>query len=301
MASIELKQRSGNAENADVDLASLEIRMSRSENLPTLPQSASRVLRLADDPDVSPRKIEQAIELDPAVAAKILRVANSAYYGTTQVATLGRAISFLGLTTVRSVIISIAMQQMVTGRTQCPSFNKVDYWRHSLAVGTIARIIGKLKVPGKAEELYCAGMLHEIGLLAMDKFVPQELHVAITRARESGRPLEETETHVLGFNHSQVGAVLSRRWAMSPTVTDAIQNHGHPTTDGEHAQTTLIVAISNALANAAHFTHNNTNDQTGVDPALAHAVGLPEEQFGIICEVVGQEVTRAQELFQIAA
>lgn len=284
-----------------MDLASLEIRMSRSENLPALPQAAGKVLKLADDPDASPREIEKAIEMDPAITAKILRVANSAYYGATQIPNLGRAISYLGLTTVRSVIVSIAMQQMISGKNLCPSFDKLSYWSHSLAVGTAARILGKLKAPGKAEELYCAGMMHEIGLLAMDKFVPQELHAAILKSRESRIPLEEAELLVLGFTHADVGAVLAKKWGLSPLMIEAIQNIGNPFQQSEHDATTMIIALAEVIANKAGFTHSGVPAPDQIDPMLASIVGLPEEQFGIILDVVNQEVRKALDSFQVAA
>ena len=275
--------------------------MSRSENLPTLPQAASNVLRLADDTDVNPREIERAIEMDPAITAKILKVANSAYYGSIKVPTLSRAISFLGMTSVRSVVISIAMQQMVSGKNHCPSLNKIELWRHSLATAIGCRIIGKLRNPGKSEELYCAGMMHEIGLLAMDKFVPNELHSAIQRARDSHGDLIEIENDVLGFSHADAGKVLGKRWNLSPLLQYAIEFWPDPYLADEYFETTAVVSIAKAIANTMGFKHSGLECNSEVNVLVAQEIGLPEAQFGIIGDVVAQEVARAQETFQIAA
>ncbi|MBS1721457.1 MAG: HDOD domain-containing protein [Armatimonadetes bacterium] len=284
-----------------MQLESLEIRMARSENLPALPQAASNVLRLADDVDVSPREIERAIELDPAITAKLLKVANSAYYGNMQVSTLGRAIGFLGLTTVRSVVVSIAMQQMISGKSLCPEFNKVDFWKHSLAVATTSRIIGKMKMAGKAEELFCAGMMHEIGFLALEKFAPDELRNAIKRSKESRLPIEDAVEQVFSFSIADVGSLLVATWNISPVIQDAIRFVHTPHMSEDHSATTDVVALSDAIANKIGFVHNGTEIPETIDPQLVKVVGIPEEQIEIICQVVAQEIARTQETFQIAA
>ncbi|MBC8065896.1 MAG: HDOD domain-containing protein, partial [Chlorobia bacterium] len=137
-----------------VNLQSLEIKIARSENLPVLPQIVSQIMKLADDPDASPKEMEQIIERDPAVTAKILRVANSSYYGVNNIPSIARAISMLGMNTIRSLIIGVAYQQIISGRTFASHFNKLEFWRHSLGVGTGSRILSKIKIPLSAEELY---------------------------------------------------------------------------------------------------------------------------------------------------
>lgn len=275
--------------------------MSRSENLPTLPQAASNVMRLADDPDVNTRDIEKAIEMDPALTGKILKIANSSYYGSLQVRTLGKAISFLGLTTVRSAVVSIAMQQMVSGRVLCPSLNRIEFWKHCLAVAIASRIIGKLKMPGSAEELYCAGMMHEVGLLAMEKFVPEELHASIKQAQVTGGDFVDIQRQQMGFSHIEVGVILAKKWSLNSVVMDAIQFWNQPERSVECQASTMVVAVSKSMANAIGFKHSGLWGDDEVNLLYAQEVGLPQEQFGIIGEVIAQEIARAQESFQIAA
>src|SRR5262249_24324776 len=153
--------------------------ISRSENLPVLPQIVSQVLKLADDVEASPKDMERIIERDPAITAKLLRVANSSYYGLHQVSSTGRAISMLGMNAVRSLVVGVAYQQIIAGRTQASHFNKLEYWRHSLGVATAARILAKLKAPMLSEEMYVAGMMHDVGLLVLDRFQPMELDKAV--------------------------------------------------------------------------------------------------------------------------
>ena len=121
-----------------MDLHQLSLKIARSENLPVLSNVVTQVLKLADDPNASPRTLEKIIERDPALTAKSLRVSNSSYYGMSQVTSIGRAISVLGMNTIRSLVIGVAYQQILGARTVAQKFDKMLFWKHSLAVAVVA-------------------------------------------------------------------------------------------------------------------------------------------------------------------
>lgn len=282
-----------------VELASLEIRLSRSENLPVLPQAVSSVLRLADDPTTSPRQIAQCIERDPAITAKVLRAANSAYYGFRNVNTLGKAISFLGLNSIRSLVVSVALQNMLAGRSLATSFNKTEYWRHCLAVATGCRILGTMRFPMKIEELFCAGMLHDVGMLVFDKFLASEFEEAIRHSRHLGIQLERVERQTIGFDHCEVGGLLADKWGLPKLMRHAIVYHNDPDLDGDYYETTCIVNAANALAHRCGFHNNLPNVSYEIPERVLESVGLPVEQFDSIGKVVVLEVERAQAMFKV--
>lgn len=283
-----------------MDLASLEIRIARSENLPVLPQAVSSVLRLADDPNATPKQIERAIERDPAITAKVLRVANSAYYGGNKVPSVARAVSFLGLNAVRSVVVSVAFQQMLAGKGDQTSFSRIEYWRHSLAVATGCKILGRMKMPMKAEELYCAGMMHDLGMLIMDRFMPMEFEQVLRAARESRMPLHMVERFQLGFGHAEVGGLLADKWNLTPLISHAIRFHHEPIEDGDFYETTLVVGAANTLAHQAGFTNSGSNPEPELESDVFQVLEIPEGQFESIKEVMVNEVVRAQDAFQIS-
>ncbi len=288
-----------NADEFSVDLRSLEIKIARSENLPVLPQIVSQVLKLADDPDASPKQMEKIIERDPAITAKILRVANSSYYGLSQVPSIGRAISMLGMNTIRTLVVGVAYQQIMSGRSVATHFDKLEFWRHSLGVATGARILAKLKMPMRAEELYVAGMMHDVGLLVMDRFHPLELDKAVGYAIDEGMRLHEAENLLFGFDHSKLGSILARQWGLSQVVLDAIEYHHQPEMDENNSTSTAVVALANQLAHQCGLTNNIPNQIVEVDEMLLEMVGLPSEQLQIINNVIAQEVARAEESFGI--
>jgi HD-like signal output (HDOD) protein len=284
-----------------VDLESLKIRMARSENLPPLPQVASQILKLADNSDTSARDIERAIEKDPAVTGKILRVASSPYYGGANVGTLGRAIGFLGMNQIRSIVVGLAMQQMMNSKSGAQTFSRVDFWRHSLTVATAGRILGKLRLASRADEIYCAGIMHDIGLIALERFLPNQLSLIINQTRSSGLPLETVELDVLGYTHRDVGMILAEQWQLGPVITNAIKYLHEPDEDDTCYETTCIVAVSEVLANRVGCTVCGTREASELDPDLIEAVGLPEAQYDVVIHVLEQEVAKTEESLQLAA
>ncbi len=282
-----------------VEFASLALKVSRSENLPVLPQVASAVLRLADDPNSSPKMMERTIERDPAITAKILRVANSAYYGLSNVGSIGRAIGVLGMNAVRSLVVGVVFQQLAAGKEQAPSYSKLEYWRHSLAVAVTARILGKLRMPAAAEELYVAGMMHDVGMLVLDRFCSDEFDRAIQFARSQQIPLHMAERFAFGYDHCQVGAMLAAKWSLPTVVARAIEFHHNPKADTESQLATAIVCLADHLAHRAGLTNNVPLPKLPDWTEPREMVGISEEQLTVIQQVVVQEVIRAQDAFKI--
>lgn len=285
------------ADNSPVDLQSIAIKLSRSENLPVLSQVASSIIKLADDPSASPKALERMLEREPAICAKILKVANSAYYGSNVVPSIGRAISVLGMNTVRSLVTTIVYHQMMSGKSQAPLFSKIEFWKHSLATATAARILGKLKMPLKAEELYSAGMMHDIGILVMERFAPELLQDSMRKAVEDGIPLLEAEQMTCGFTHPEVGLLLADRWNLTPTLKGAIRYHHEPIADQETMETTALISAANTLAHQCGFKTLRSKDVDEFDMIAADAINMPEDQLEVIRNVLHQEVTRAETTF----
>ncbi|MDK3158696.1 HDOD domain-containing protein [Kamptonema cortianum] len=289
-----------NAEYVSVDLNSLQIRMARSENLPVLPQAVSQMLKLADDPNSSQRDIERAFEKDPAITAKILKAANSPFYGGSNSTTISRAVAFLGMSVIKSLVISVAFQQTVGNKSQVRSFDKVAYWRHSLATGTAARILGKLKLPARSEELYCAGIMHDIGMLVMEKFLPSQFEEAINRSNGLRVPLHKCERDILGYDHASVGGLLAERWGLNEMFTSAVANHHNPQADYKFYDTTSIIEQADALAHSCNFGNHGFRVEHTVEE-LSLLTSLPVEQIPIIQQVICSEIQKSDESFQLAS
>lgn len=274
--------------------------MARSENLPVLPQAVSEIMRLADDPNANQRHLEKAFEQDPAITAKILKVANSSYYGGNSAPTIGRAISFLGMSAIRSLVIGISFQQMTGNKSESKHFNKLQYWQHSTATAIACRVIGKLRLPVKSEELYCTGMMHDIGLLIFERFMPKELDAAIELSLKTGIPLCDAETNIVGYDHTEVGGLLAEKWHLNDLMRNGIRYHREPNKDGQYYESTKLVNLGEKVAVMCGYAGPGVTKVPDV-AQFARDVELPVEQIPIILQVVQQELDKVMASFNIAA
>lgn len=239
------------------------------------------------------------IERDPALAAKTLRVANSSYYGLSNVGTVDRAISILGMNSIRSLVISVSYQQIISGRVTAKNFDKVAFWGHSLAVATASRILGKMLYAEKAEELYIAGMMHDVGYLVLDRFYSGELDQAICLAQDEQISVFEAEDKLFGFDHGVVGGMLAQKWGLPKPLEDSIKYHHRVIEDVDHQQMSAIVSVADYLAHTCGLNNNSPAGVTKPDPIATEMVGLPEQQLQVVAKVMMQEVSKAQAAFLI--
>jgi HD-like signal output (HDOD) protein len=282
-----------------VDLRTLELKIKRSENLPVLPEVVRAVFRTADDASSSSRALEKLILYDPALTAKVIRVANSPMYGTARVPTVGRALAVLGLSKARSLLISLVLQQLVVGRQESRRFNQHDYWSHSIAVGSAARLIASYSSPLLTDALYCAGIMHDIGILVMDKFCPEVIDAVIAAAEMSRKPLHEAEPDVASFGHADVAKLLALHWGMDDMTTQAIGFHHKPNAAGPFELEAKILNAADSLAHMAGYT-NQAPLCTSYELTAEQlqAVGVPIEELESLKERLTNEVADVTRSFE---
>ncbi len=281
-----------------MELSALAIRVARTPGLGMLPQVTSQVLRMVDNPDLSPRQIGALIERDAGLASKLLKTANSAYYGSPgKIKTVSQAISVMGLSTVRSIIISQAYQQMTAVRGASKRFDRVAFWQHSLATAVAARVLAKLKGWRDPEEAFLAGLMHDLGRLVMDRFLPNEFDQTLTLALERTIPMIDAEREVLGYTHIEVGELLSEQWNLPSTLRDAIRSH-HSAPSYEQCPLGCIVYTANVLAHQVGFALPPPVLYE-VAPEVLESLGVPPAQLEGLKQVVLQEVMRTQEVLKI--
>lgn len=281
-----------------MELSALAIRVARTPGLGMLPQVTSQVLRLVDNPDASPRQIGAIIERDPGLASKLLKTANSAYYGAPgKIKTVSQAISVLGLSAVRSVIVSQAYQQMTAVRGASKKFDRLAFWQHSLATATAARVLAKLRGWRDPEEAFLTGLLHDAGRLVMDRFLPNELDQAITLSMERVAPLIETEREVLGYTHVEVGNLLAEQWNLPEGVRVALQRH-HDDVEYEECPLGCLVNAANVLAHQTGFAVGAPVVYE-LPPTLRQSLGFADAQYEGLRQAIVHEVTKVQQALKI--
>lgn len=220
------------------------------DNLPTLPEIAMQVLKLSSDPNSNIEEFSALISRDSALAAKILRVANSSYYGfRNKISTLKTAIVMLGLEeTVRLARAFTFLHSFPSARAGS-LFDFNHFWLHNMTVAEIANgLAGHLKLPDPG--LYgTGGLLHDMGVIVMASFFEDAFIEVINETMESDEKPLQIEERLFGMNHTQVGEKLAQRWNLPPELVTSIRYHHNPEESPEEMRMVAMVGyLANQLA-----------------------------------------------------
>lgn len=222
-----------------------------SGDLPTLPAVAFEVSRLAANPLSGMSEIVRIIRNDPPLTAKILRVANSAFYGMPRrIESLNMALVVLGMRELNNLVTCIAILKAfppVPGGTE---FNRHAFWEHSAGCGEISRVIATrlhLRLHGVE---FTAGLLHDVGKIIFDQHFHEPFIRALKMTADEGITSLEAEQKALGVDHAQIGAWLAEEWSLPPTIVEAIRYHHQPGLSQEHGTLTAVVRLADLFTKA---------------------------------------------------
>ena len=200
------------------------------DELPTLPVVVSKLLALLEDPEFDIGELTELISQDPALTAKVLKVANSAYYGFAQeVDNLDRAVALLGINMLKSLTLSVGVVAALPQKKQSDLLSHSGLWLHSVAVAAVIREMGqRMGLPKEADHLFVVGLLHDVGKIVLLHFFFDLYQETLLRTKQrEGLPLHLAEREIIGLDHGDVGAMLLGRWRFPPQVVQPIMAHHH--------------------------------------------------------------------------
>jgi putative nucleotidyltransferase with HDIG domain len=237
-----------------VEAVGLDGVLKRVDNLPTLPHVALQVGELVNDPGADARQVASVMRGDPSLTAKVLRLVNSSYYAIPGgVSDVGRAISFVGFSTLHQLLLSASVMEAL--KTPAGStFDARGLWLHSLAVGSCADVLARDVGTTDPGACFTAGLLHDIGKIALAIAEPVRFGGALDAATSEGISMSQTEQRVGLPSHDAVGNRLAVRWKFPVTLSTPIRYHhdrGNPAVRSRLAPSILatldVVTAANDL------------------------------------------------------
>lgn len=206
-------------------LADLERRLAQHGGLPAFSSSVDRLLELVHS-GASMKKVAEEVQRDPTIATRVLKIANSAFYGLSrQVATLDLAVVLLGLRNVQSIVLGIGCLQILEG-ARLEGYPGRGFRAHSFLCGQVARYLGRAnRLPFQGEE-FVVGLIHDIGKLVLARAFPEDTEASVSELRAArGTDLIPMEKQVFGLDHCEVGAWCAKQWKLPVLMVDAIRRH----------------------------------------------------------------------------
>jgi HD-like signal output (HDOD) protein/ActR/RegA family two-component response regulator len=221
----------------------LRSRLGSIGSLPPMPRTFAALQCALDDPRVDSSKVAAIIQQDPAVSAKVLQVCNSAFFRLPrQVSSIQHAVSYLGLSAVRSMVLSVELFR--ADKYLCPALDLGQLQRHALKVACVARFLAA-HTPW-AEDAFLAGLLHDVGFLLLGRQFVNGMQ-QVLEAAAAGRLLEEAEREYIGVDHGTAGAYLLGLWGLPFAVVEAVAHHEAP---GRIERSSFDVSSAVSMAHA---------------------------------------------------
>ena len=246
--------------------------VSHIHSLPAMPAVALELLQTLSggDPDVD--ALASRIARDQAITARVLRVANSPFYGLQmRVGSIHDAIVVLGFSSVRSLVLTSAVVTTLPAG-KCAGFSADRFWRHVLGTAVAAQALAR-PLRRKPESLFIAGLLHDIGRLVMLSANPEGFARVIQIAAERDCHLVDVEAEIFGCDHTAVGAAIAQHWNFPTDIVEALAFHHNPaqTAPGSLA---AIIHYADGIAKALDLEGAENTQMARLQPAAIDALGL---------------------------
>ncbi len=266
--------------------------------LPTLPAVITQMIGLIDNPKTSGRQVAQLIATDQALTAKILKLANSAFYGfPREIATVQHAVVILGFETVKSLGLSVSVLQRFAGPSDNAQFDRQLFWEHSIACGVSARLLAaklRYRLPGEA---FAAGILHDIGKLILSQYFPAEFAQILEVMRAEDLYIGKAEEKILGLTHAEVGGWLAEKWNLPGQLVEAIAFHHAPGKLQRNPELPALIHLADFLCRREGIGDGGGTRLPSLDPAALEAFGIREEPRAALRRIFayGEELRREME------
>lgn len=245
------------------------------EDMPAFSSSVMRVMELTSDINCSPKELVEVIDHDPVMTVKILKLVNSAYFGLrNEVVSIKQGVVLLGINTLKNLAVTIAAVGMLP-RHSIKGFDSQEFLLHSLGTATIARILSqKIGIPAKdATDYFVAGLLHDFGKVVLVQFVSEEMESALRRATEEELQLHVLERELIGFDHSEVGGELARKWGLPAELVLSIREHHEPLPESPDSPMRDCVIAANLLTKRIDFGQSGNPGVTGFPTVVSNRFG----------------------------
>ena len=283
--------------------AELKRALSKFKDLPTLPDVVARVMQIVSNPLTTADDLNKVISIDQALTFKVLRLANSAYYGfPKEITSITQSVTILGFNTIRNLALSVSVHKMLFADREKGLFSYREFWKHGVAVGVCTRVLAR-RVGYKSEEnAFTTGLLHDIGKSLLDKVDHEGFMQAIEKSKETGKPLWQVEREIFGLDHAALGEYMGEMWNLPLELRVAIGHQHEPAQGLAKVADPLVAAVhaANQICRQRGLGNDGDYGPTDVDPAAIHLLRLTEDSLKEINIELDLRLKEAEEFLKFS-
>lgn len=280
-------------------MLSLIIDLVNKSDISSIKQIVSDILEVIRDEDSSAKDLKDIIERDPPLCARLLKLANSAHYGYAKtISDIQEAIVCIGFDAVKELALNQKVCELFKQETVRHGYSRWQLWKHSLAVAVASKLIYRREFRERGDDIYVAGLLHDIGVIVEDQFFPELFDSALAVVAEGERNLPDVELEILKIDHAMIGQAISEDWGFPDKLIQAIGLHHNPiNAQKEYKRFVYTVYIANYICqrDKIGYVEVNKRDVSGFHKCL-DALKVSERSLDIIMEDVRAELKKFDEL-----
>ena len=246
---------------------------------PSMPRAGIKLRALLNKEDVSIDEIEEILRHDPGLAANVLRLANSAFFGLSKkVRSLKQAVMLLGVKRFAQIAVSACINKILDTTVEGYNLSPGEIWFHSIAVSNAAEQIGKNRKLSETDDAFTPGLLHDMGKLVLGKFIKEESKRFESLVKE-GIPMVIAEQMVFETDHAEIGALILYKWSFPPDIVDAVHWHHNPEQIRNSNKLSDIVYLSNLMCQTTASSESELEQFVVPSSVVLKRLGINLEQY----------------------
>jgi len=267
-----------------------ETLVSRTADLVSLPDIYIRLKTVVDDPESSMADVADVVTNDPALTARLLKIANSPYFGfPARITSVARATSLLGTQQIHDLVLATTVTEAFSS---IPSelISMQDFWSNSIRCGLLCRRLAQECNVLDSERLFVEGLLHDVGHLIMYQGLPEASAAALLESQRQHRPLFLVERELIGFDYAQVGSALMRSWHFPPGLIESVHYQNEPARAEAFPLEVAIMHIAVQLKQHEVAGATLAEGLPRIDAAAWQVTGLADEVIEPVCAAAAEQL-----------
>lgn len=272
------------------------------EGIPNLGSYSSVLQELEEvlnDPQSTLSEVGKVIEKDPSLTARLLKLANSSFFGfPSRLETVSEAITLIGIQQVQDLISASTVIEIFEG-VSADLVSMASFWKHSLACGVAARLLALERRVPKPEKFFVAGLLHDVGRLALYSKAPDQARAIFELAKGERKLLRQAELEILGFDHAEIGEALLRAWNYPANLIQAVRYHHSPISASPFQLEASLIHIADHLINAMQLGSSGERFAPPLNARAWERVNLSGEVLGNMVEAIDGQIAAVESAFVV--
>ena len=263
----------------------------------TLPHIAIKLTKLISDENSTMQDFEKMIKMDPTLVLRLLRGANSPYYGLRQkVNSISRAVVVIGINNLRNMIVTEGLKEIFKDKKSENVFSRSRLWLHCSAVSICSQMIMERIFGLNGEDAFLCGILHDIGMIVEDQTEPDLFYRVCNTYDENSKPITDYEKEIVGTDHCAIGYLLAKDWKLPIEIQEGIQRHHKMLDHVSPSSLTGVIQLAEFIVSQLDYTAI-PGMKAKLSPPLANHIRDNVKEYKALVRELPNEMSKAKDLY----